>query len=160
MKKQRRRVNIILALCVLVVACGVAIAGTSQDESSNEQKVEAASEEEFDDNSAGWLLAPLTRQERVERIEKFIKPYSFALYRGSEENTCTAALEYIRNIDPKDILEPIYTAQSMGEPWVRTLLKGCDDGFRPDRNYASVTGWNDDNQYVYYIQANARLRTY
>ena len=80
------------------------------------------------DVSNRYPLPPLSKEERIEKINTFIKPYAFNLYRGTavkreyskqEEKECTAAVHQLRNISTEDILEPSYVAHSGAQKWVR-----------------------------------------
>lgn len=121
-----------------------------------------------------WSLPPLSRDERIEILRKYIQPYSYDLYAGTAITTeysdedrkeCNLALGKIRGATAQSVLVPAHVVQSADDTVVHKILGKCAGTIEPDKDYKpSKKVWEDektsDHGYSYYFQATANMEFY
>ena len=119
-------------------------------------------------------LPPLTKSERWEKINQFIKPYEFELYTGTalktnlteaEQKDCEDRLIAMKSVTEDDILEPEFVSQSTDDRRIKNLLQQCDSYFEPYKQYyPNEQAWNDKahqhHSYSHYYLADSNMEFY
>lgn len=126
------------------------------------------------DEMPPWPLMPMTQQERLESIEKFITPYDFKLYLGEavkrryikpQKTACMDALNDVKGATIENIMQPAYIAASPSDPWIKNLLHSCTGKLEPYRHYyPSRSAWEsnvpEEFRASYYIETEGNLEFY
>jgi hypothetical protein len=110
-----------------------------------------------------WPLAPLTKDERFNRIEHLIKPNTYSLIRSTghmDAQSCNELLDNIKKANRSNILEPVHIVQSIQDPFVQKLLKGCNGKLELDKVYSPPKKFWNGQEPTFYLQPTKNIELY
>lgn len=116
-----------------------------------------------------WDLPALTKKQRVQSVETFVKKNSYNLidnnYTSSQIRKCDETLHKIKNITAENILTPNIVANSLNDYQIKNFLQKCSKKIDPFNSYIpSKEFWLNDkdkkNKNSFFVLTDKNIEVY